>query len=117
MLTLPMFAGSALAGDEERVLYSFEYAPDGANPEGNVVFDKAGNIYGTTPNGGSYVCVSGTCGTVFQLIPPKRHGDAWTESVLYSFKGKSHHDGNGPVGLIPDGSGNLYGTTLIRDAL
>ncbi len=94
----------------ETVLYSFAGGSDGANPYGNLIFDKAGNLYGTTSAGGGNANCGGGCGTVFELSPPATQGGAWTETVLYSFAGQS--DGANPyAGLIMDKSGNLYGTT------
>jgi len=99
----------------ETVLYSFAGGSDGANPlNGNLVADKAGNLYGTTYAGGGSTNCTGTtpgCGTVFQLAPPATQGAPWTETVLYSFTGLS--DGANPdAGLIMDSKGNLYGTTV-----
>lgn len=92
----------------ETVLYSFEgysysgQGYDGSSPSGGVVFDRAGNLYGATANGGQYVQ-----GEVYQLSPS---GSSWTEQILYSFTG--HPDGWSPTGgLIMDSSGNLYGAT------
>jgi len=89
-------------GWSETVLYTFLGFPtDGATPT-SAVFDKAGNIYGTTLAGGTE-----DQGTVFQLTPS---GSGWTEKVLYSFQNAG--DGSQPFGgLILDPSGNLYGTT------
>jgi uncharacterized repeat protein (TIGR03803 family) len=86
----------------ERVLHSFE-GRDGAGPFAGLIFDAAGNLYGTTKYGGAH-----PWGTVFELTP---NGDgSWTESVLHSFKA---YDGAYPVaGLTFDTAGNLYGTTL-----
>jgi len=70
---------------------------------GDLVFDQAGNIYGTTYGGGS----SGN-GTVFELSPSN---GGWTENVLYSFRG--NNDGALPTaGVLFDNAGNLYGTTV-----
>jgi uncharacterized repeat protein (TIGR03803 family) len=86
----------------ESLLYSFTGGSDGAAPEAGVVFDVAGNLYGTTVEGGSY-----NFGTVYELTPS---GSAWTEHTLYSFRGGS--DGAYPQGgLIFDSSGNIYGTS------
>jgi uncharacterized repeat protein (TIGR03803 family) len=98
----------------ETVIYSFEGGSDGYVPMGNLVFDGAGNLYGTTYfGGGSGTCDQGIypyCGTVFELSPPKTKGGAWTEKVLYSFK--SGADGANPNGnLVFDKKGALYGTT------
>ncbi len=106
----------------EKVLYSFrgvasgKQSGDGANPNGGLVLDSKGAIYGTTYFGGNNqkgTCeggVGGTgCGTVFKLTPPTKKGGAWTEKILHLFDG---NDGAGPAaGAIFDRSGNLYGTT------
>jgi uncharacterized repeat protein (TIGR03803 family) len=85
----------------EQILHSFT-GSDGANPIGGVVFDSAGNLYGTTEEGGDY-----GYGTVFELSPSS---SGWSESVLYSF----NTNGVDPIypgaGLAIDSSGNLYGT-------
>jgi len=89
----------------EAVIHNFTGANggnDGAAPTGGLVFDAAGNLYGTTTQGGT-----SDAGTVFKLTPS---GDTWTETVIYNFARKP--DGGGPVGdLIFDKIGNLYGTT------
>ena len=91
----------------ESVLYSFTGGSDGAQPHANVVFDTAGDMYGTTNFGGSANCNLG-CGTVFRLTPGS---SGWTESVLYTFTGGS--DGREPdARVVLDAAGNLYGTTL-----
>lgn len=90
-------------GWRESVLYSFGGdGGDGANPFAGVIFDEAGNLYGTTKLGGD-----SSNGTVFRLTPAQ---SGWTETVLHAFQGGN--DGYWPVGgLIIDHSGNLYGTT------
>ncbi len=106
-------ASAASADWKEKVLYSFQGIPDGSLPVGAVVFDKAGNLYGATTEGGSSSCISvAQCGTVYQLSPPAKQGDPWTETVLYIFKGNASKDGASPAGgLVIDAAGNLYGTT------
>ena len=89
------------------------YSPDGSAGGGlfgGVVFDKAGNLYGTTAFYGtaSQNCAAG-CGTVFKLTPGT--GDQWTATTLYEFKGTA--DGGEPFGrLLLDKAGNIFGTTL-----
>jgi uncharacterized repeat protein (TIGR03803 family) len=85
----------------ETILYSFTGGSDGDRPSGDLIFDQAGNIYGTTSFGGSTFN-----GTTFELTPS---GSGFTEDVLYSFTGGN--DGADPVaGVISDAAGNLYGT-------
>jgi len=104
---------TASADWKEKVLYSFQSVPDGATPVGAVVFDKQGNLYGATRDGGSSSCPSvQQCGTVYQLAPPAKSGDPWKETVLYIFTGNTRKDGASPYGgLVIDAAGNLYGTT------
>jgi uncharacterized repeat protein (TIGR03803 family) len=96
-------------GWTEIVLYSFGNGMDGAGPGyGSLIFDAAGNLYGTTSTGGTFECPNLGCGTVFKLTPTV--GGAWTETVLYDFHNGS--DGHIPrASLIFDTAGNLYGTT------
>lgn len=83
-------------------LYAFKDQPDGASPYGGLIFDKAGNLYGTT-----YYAGVNDVGTVYKLT---HANGVWTETVLYSFKGGS--DGSSPIStLVADAAGNLYGTT------
>jgi uncharacterized repeat protein (TIGR03803 family) len=96
----------------ETVLHSFPRSrgasPDGTFPETSLILDNAGNLYGTTSRGGEG-CFLG-CGTVFRLSPPALAGGAWTESVLYGFRGNS--DGGFPlIALTLDPAGALYGNT------
>jgi uncharacterized repeat protein (TIGR03803 family) len=90
----------------EKILYTFaNNGVDGNDPYGGLIFDKAGNLYGTTHAGGS-----AGFGTVFELSPAA--GGGWTEQVLHSFVSDSV-DGIYPwSGLVMDASGNLYGTTV-----
>jgi uncharacterized repeat protein (TIGR03803 family) len=85
-----------------KTLYAFKDSPDGGLPYGGVVFDKQGNLYGTT-----YYAGVNDLGTVYKLT---HSNGTWTESVLYSFKGGT--DGSSPIsGLVADTAGNFYGTT------
>ena len=99
----------------EKVLYSFGNSTDGVYPAyGALIFDAAGNLYGTTSSGGTHNCQgNGGCGTVFQLSPTV--GGAWTETVLYNFGNGT--DGYSPeAGLVLDAAGNLFGTTAYGGA-
>jgi uncharacterized repeat protein (TIGR03803 family) len=85
----------------ESVLVNFTGA-NGLVPEGSLIFDSAGNLYGTTTSGGAH-----GHGTVFEL---SNSGGTWSQSILHSF---SDPDGAGPaLGLAFDSAGNLYGTTF-----
>jgi len=80
---------------------------DGVNPY-PLIFDTAGNLYGTTRTGGSHMCNGSGCGTVFELSPNGSGG--WTERVIHNFGAGA--DGWQPrTSLIFDADGNLYGTT------
>lgn len=105
-------------------IYSFQGGADGQVPIGTLTFDGAGNLYGATSYGGGFGSCNApfyqNCGTVFELSPPKVKGGAWTEKVLYAFKGYAGDvtsdggDGANPNGgLILDQQGNIYGTTHI----
>ena len=98
------------------LLHTFSGAPDGAGSVAGLVQDAAGNLYGTTQQGGitAGVCTNTSlafngCGTVFKI---DTSGD---ETVLYRFTGGT--DGAFPsAGLVRDGAGNLYGTTTAGGA-
>jgi uncharacterized repeat protein (TIGR03803 family) len=90
-----------------KVLHNFQdNGVDGYAPMAALLFDKAGNLYGTTFNGGN-----NSNGTVFELTPGAK--EKWNEKVLYSFCTSTYcPDGALPrASLISDASGNLYGTT------
>jgi hypothetical protein len=99
----------------ETILYSFPATKQGYLPNGNSVFDKAGNLYGATTfggtkDGGCNGFYGGQCGVIFELSLPKKQGGAWTEKTLHSFA--NIPDGAEPNGgLILDGKGTIYGTT------
>ena len=87
----------------ETVLYSFTAGTDGNSSIGNLVFDTAGNLYGTTSEGGA----SGI-GTIFKLT---NNNGVWTETVVHSFRGPP--DGSFAYnGMVVDSAGNFYGATV-----
>jgi uncharacterized repeat protein (TIGR03803 family) len=77
----------------EKVLYSFPGGSDGSDPDGGLILDGAGNLYGTIIGDGSV-----SVGGVFELSPGPR---GWNYSVLYT-------EDAGP-GVVMDKGGNLYG--------
>jgi uncharacterized repeat protein (TIGR03803 family) len=88
----------------ETVLYSFSGRTDGGNPGADPVFDREGNLYGTTMFGSGLA----ELGVVFQLTPSN---GGWTESVIHDF---DLNDGAFPQsGVVLDNSGNVYGTTSL----
>src|ERR1017187_8419615 len=100
---------------QETVLYTFcslAGCPDGLYPGAGVILDSAGNLYGTTEDGGDTSgCGDGNgCGVVFKLDPSGQ------ETALYSFTGgadgSQQYYGYFSAGLIRDPAGNLYGTTF-----
>lgn len=106
---------TALCPWQETVLYSFAGGTEDGNYPGDpVVFDAAGNLYGTTQEGGinnyntpCFFDEQYSCGTAFKLTPSN---GGWTESLIYRFMGEN--DGWHPyAGMSLDASGNLYATT------
>jgi uncharacterized repeat protein (TIGR03803 family) len=99
----------------ESVLHSFKPdGQDGQEPNGGLIFDRAGNLYGTTYSGGTQLCTvysrTQGCGTVYRLIP--QSDGTWVEETLHDFAADGN-DGNLPGdGLVFDAAGNLYGTTI-----
>jgi len=90
----------------EKDIYTFCHAGcgDGEGPGAGVIFDDAGNLYGTATQGGT-----DGGGVIFKLAPGN---SGWTESVLYNFcPYDTCSDGWLPLGLMRDASGNLYGMT------
>ena len=89
---------------KESIIHTFN-GPNGANPLAGVIFDRAGNLYGTTAaSGGIPGC---GCGLIFRL--EEQSDGKWKETVVHSFT-----DGPGAfpeAGLIFDAAGNIYGTT------
>jgi uncharacterized repeat protein (TIGR03803 family) len=92
------------------VLHQFTGGTDGSNPMSNLVLDRAGNLYGVAPYGGSQMCQTSNgigCGTAFKLT---HRGGGWTFSTLYQFTG--HGDGANPIGNpMVASDGTLFGTT------
>jgi uncharacterized repeat protein (TIGR03803 family) len=98
---------NAFGGWEEKTLHTFygqrPQSDGGFHPLAELVFDSAGNLYGTTNEGGLDLV-----GVVFELVP--NTGGEWEERVIHTFG--SEKDGESPgSGLVFDASGNLYGTT------
>jgi hypothetical protein len=106
VLSLVAFAN---AQGTEKALYTFTSGTDGGFPFSGVISDAAGNLYGTSPGGGtSGACGSNGCGMVYKLRPNGSGG--WTQTILHSFTGGS--DGVDPIGgLVMDSVGNIFGTT------
>lgn len=92
---------------QETVLHVFT-GPDGEVPFAPLVFDTAGNLYGTTQSGGNLSdCASYGCGLVFKLSPTA--GGHWQQTALHVFTGGA--DGASPYTAVTfDSSGNIYGT-------
>jgi uncharacterized repeat protein (TIGR03803 family) len=95
----------------EKTLFSFyPFPPDpsqrtGEGPDGTLLRDASGSLYGATLNGGDYYN-----GTVYKLTPPVPGRTQWTYTILYSFTGG--FDGGSPnSALVMDKGGAIYGTT------
>jgi uncharacterized repeat protein (TIGR03803 family) len=99
------------SGYVETILYSFKGGRDGATPRATILMGAAGDLYGTTLEGGGGQCLGiengpAGCGTVYELV----RSSGYAERVLYRFQGGL--DGANPYGgIIADSHGSLYGTT------
>jgi uncharacterized repeat protein (TIGR03803 family) len=111
--TVYRLSPTSIGGFRETILHSFAGgSADGAFPEGPLVRDSAGNLYGVTSVGGirATVCnfsAGPGCGVVFKLTPTST--GQWAEAVLHRFTGTD--GGNSLAGLVRDSKGNFYGAT------
>jgi len=99
----PTAPKSVSASWNETVLYRFSGGSDGATPQGDLIFDQSGDLYGTTMNGGAAWCTPNGCGVIYELTPSN---GSWKETVLYSPPG---HPNLPSDGVVFDPAGNLYG--------
>ena len=105
LIALVLFCLTAAAQSHERVLHVFTYSPSCDFSTAPLTADAAGNLYGSTLVGGA-----NKMGCIFELSPT---ATGWQETTLYSFKGFSSGDGDGPAAALTfDSQGNLYGTTV-----
>jgi hypothetical protein len=87
------------------VLYTLQSNDDGSAIQGNLAFDRKGNLYGATEQGGDVGCEQDGCGTVFELKRPTKNGGKWRLIVLYTFTGSA--TGEEPfAGVTLDQKGN-----------
>jgi uncharacterized repeat protein (TIGR03803 family) len=93
-------------GWNETVLHGFSLG-DGAYPLGSPIFDRDGNLWGTTSGGGTGGCIYPGCGVVFRLTPG---GGGWEYLAAYNFDGSS---GSNPYAGLHESAGHFYGTTDI----
>jgi uncharacterized repeat protein (TIGR03803 family) len=112
-----ILANGVWAASKEKVLFSFTGGNDGGDPAAGLIFDKAGNAYGTTVFGGTGAACTGThsgCGTVFKLT--RNAQGKWKETVIYNFQAGT--DGKNPYGGVTmDSKGNLFGATAAGGAI
>lgn len=88
----------------QTTIHNFKGGNDGWGPGGRVVFDAAGNLFGTTPNGGTH-----EAGTIFMMSP--NPNGTWTKRTIHNFTG-GRDGATGSLGdLLFDSAGNLYGVT------
>ena len=104
LLSLILMSGAGAFAQTVTTIHDFGGRGDGENPQAGVVFDQAGNLYGTAALG----ALDGN-GVVYSLTPPEGGGVPWTESVLHKFQGQP--DGAVPVCALVFFSGALFGTT------
>jgi uncharacterized repeat protein (TIGR03803 family) len=107
-LVPPVSTGASGAGS---VVYSFAGGDDGATPDGSLLQDAWGNLYGVTYYGGS-----ANYGTVFELSPPTAAGGSWTKTTLYQFTNGT--DGANPrAGLLWHHDRGVCHAGLVRHRL
>jgi hypothetical protein len=94
-------------GWSETILYAFpQYLYDAGYSSAGVTFDSAGNLYGTSQNGGtSYK------GTAFKIMPPAVQGSPWAETILHNFSSNNSGATYPSTNLVFGKDGMLYGTT------
>jgi uncharacterized repeat protein (TIGR03803 family) len=92
----------------QSVIYNFTGKSDGYGPGSGVTFDKAGNLYGTTPTGGAK-----SMGVIYELSPS---GSSWTFKVIHTFSGGSDGTGGSAGRLLLDAAGRLYGVCTVGGA-
>jgi hypothetical protein len=111
LVVLCAFIGAAFSlatAQTENILHRFNpnSSTDGNDPGSGLVADKAGNLYGTTRQGGG----TADCGIAYEMSPPAAGGTVWMETILHDFAGGT--DGCLPIGALAiDKNGNLHGTT------
>jgi uncharacterized repeat protein (TIGR03803 family) len=99
--------GARAIAQTESTLFSFTET-DSFWPQGTLVQDAKGNLYGTTRGGGTY-----GVGTIYKLIPPAQAGGAWTKTTIYNFLSWGNTGNIPSSGLTIDSTGALYGTTYV----
>jgi uncharacterized repeat protein (TIGR03803 family) len=100
LLVLGLLLAARSSASTFKVVYSFSFS-DGSSPNGDLILDAAGNVYGTTQFGGG-----SNRGLIFKLNAKGQ------QTILYTFTGAS--DGGIPIGrLLRDTAGNLYGITAL----
>ncbi len=108
MLISLAVVGTSGAQAKFKVLHTFAGGNDGVGPQGPLILDAAGDVYGVTAEGGSDTECSGGCGTVFELVPS---GTRWQGKILLNFPAAEGSYANPAAPLFRDTKGNLYGTT------
>lgn len=95
-------------GWRKRAIYNFTGGPkDGTYAVGTPALDQAGNLYGTTAQGG--LGGGDGDGTVYELSPVPN--GTWTEKILYFFRGGNDAGNPSMGGVVLDAAGNIYGTS------
>lgn len=111
------FSSAPVLAQQYKILHSFNCAgKDGCEPFAGLVFDKAGNLYGTTLMGGANNGATQTSddpstygyGTIFKLS--RKPDGTWSENILHVFTNSGKNGSGASSSLVMDTAGNLYGT-------
>jgi uncharacterized repeat protein (TIGR03803 family) len=104
---LALLGASSASAQNETVIHAFQTTSvtDGISPDGGLVTDSSGALYGATATGGKY-----HAGTIYKLAPPATQGGAWKQNILYSFD-SSAGAANPSGSLVLTKNGKIYGAT------
>jgi hypothetical protein len=106
-----VLTASLSSSDAKTIVIHHFQLKAGPNPQNGLIADAQGNLYGVTATGGENSCAARSCGVVFELSLGV--SGAWTERIIYDFKGGTA-DGSSPATQLAfDANGDLFGATAL----